>query len=92
MSMKQSYIQQDSPDDHVFILIECPGRPAISIDVTNNHCRRGLAVRVNGMGIFNMLVDLKELQGKGELIFRYCSMCGEKLQLHSSRDHECKSE
>jgi len=88
--IKESHVVQDTPDDHVFIVIECPGRPAISIDITSPHGRRCLSVRVDGMGIFSALVDLKELRPKGEAMFRYCGMCGEKLHLHSSRGHKCK--
>ncbi len=88
--MKTAHIQQENPDDHVFIVIDCKGRPPISIDMTNPHGRRGLSVRVDGMGIFRMLVDLKELPAKGEALFRYCGICGEKIELHSSRPHECK--
>lgn len=84
-------IQQASPDQHVFIVIRCPGRPAISLDLMNPHGRRGLSVRVDGMGIFSALVDLKELKPvSGDAIFRYCGMCGEKLNLFSSRGHTCK--
>jgi hypothetical protein len=54
-------VRAEVQDDHVFIVIECPNRPTISIDVTNCHSRRGVAIRVDGMGIFNALVDLKEL-------------------------------
>lgn len=88
-SIKRAHIIQDSPDDHVFIVIECPGRPMISIDVKNLAGRRGVGIRVEGMGIFSALVDLKELAPRGEALFRYCGMCGEKLQLHSSRSHQC---
>ena len=90
MALKDIRISQDTPDDHVFIVIECPGRPTLSIDITNQHCRRGVGIRVDGMGIFHALVDLKELKPKGEAMFRYCEMCGEKLQLASSRGHQCK--
>jgi hypothetical protein len=83
------HITQNSPDDHAFIVIECPGRPAISIDVMNHAGRRGVGIRVDGMGIFHALVDLKELKPKGEALFRFCGMCGEKIQLHSSRTHKC---
>lgn len=88
--IKSTKIQQDTPDDHVFIVVECSNRPTISIDITNEHHRRSVGIRVDGMGIFGALVDLKELPPKGEANFRYCGMCGEKFQMHSSRAHRCK--
>ncbi len=91
--IKEAHVTQESADDHVFIVVECPDRPTISIDITNPHGRRGMGVRVNGMGIFSALVDLKELgPTKCERLFRFCGMCGEKLKLHSSRSHECPEE
>lgn len=84
-----THVQQGSPDNHVFIVIECPDRPVISVDITNEHGRRGIGIRIDGMGLFYALVDLKELDPKGEAMFRFCGMCGEKLQLHSSRGHQC---
>lgn len=88
--MTDARILQDGPDEHVFIVIECPERPKLSLDLMNCHGRRCLEVRVDGMGIFGGLVDLKELSPKGESMFRYCGMCGEKLELLSSRSHQCK--
>ncbi len=87
--MKTQSIIQTSPDEHVFIHIECPGRPPISLDLMNHHGRRGLGIRVDGMGMANLLVDVKDLPPKGEAIFRYCCMCGEKIRMHLSRDHQC---
>lgn len=88
--MQEAHLHQSSPDEHVFIVVECPGRPTISIDITNQHGRRSLGVRLDGMGVADMLVDLKELPTKGETMFRYCQMCGNKLQLLSSRPHKCE--
>ena len=88
--IKSTKIQQDTPDDHVFIVVECSNRPTISIDITNEHHRRSVGIGVDGMGIFGALVDLKELPPKGEANFRYCGMCGEKFQMLSSRAHRCK--
>jgi hypothetical protein len=90
--MKTASIVQDDPDEHVFVIVECPGRPAISIDIMNLHGRRFFGVRVNGISIFNGLLDLEELKPKGESTFRYCGMCGEKIELTSSWSHNCKSE
>lgn len=89
--MKKTHIQQENTDEHVFIVIECPGRPAISIDLTNQHGRRRVGIRIDGMGIFSALCDLKELKPKGEALFRYCGMCGEKIRLNSSRGHQCST-
>jgi hypothetical protein len=91
--MKEAHIVQDDSNEHVFIVIECPERPAISIDVTNIHGRRGIGVRIDGTGIFGCLADLKELPAKGaEVLFRYCQFCGEKLKLSSSRPHHCEKD
>ena len=89
--IKDAKVQQDTPDDHVFIEIACPDRPAISVDITSPHGRRVISIRVNGMGIFGALLDLKELNPKGGgETFRYCPICGGKLILHSSRAHQCE--
>ncbi len=90
--IKESHIAQDTPDDHVFIVIECPSRPAISIDMMNHHGRRCVCIRVDGMSFSSLLVDLKELRPKGEKMFRYCGMCGVKIDLNSSRNHACTIE
>lgn len=91
--MKRTLIVQDSPDEHVFIEIECAGLPTVSIDLMNYHCRRGVGIRVDGMGILNALVDVKEIgPNKGGSSFRYCGMCGEKLERSSSLTHECPEE
>ncbi len=89
-SLLDAHIKQNGPDDHVFIVIECPDRPTISVDLMNHHGRRVACIRVDGMGVFSGMVDLKELLPKGDVLFRYCGMCGEKIQLHSSRPHQCK--
>ncbi len=89
--MKAAHLTQDDANDHVFVVIACPDRPTLSIDVTNQHGRRGVSVRVDGMGIFHALVDLKELPpAGGDVLFRYCCFCGDKLQLSSSRPHVCE--
>lgn len=77
-------------DDHVFIMVECPSRPTISIDIGNWHGRRSLGVRVNGEGMFSGVVDARWLEpdGKGDPI-RYCPECGEKIKLFSSQGHIC---
>lgn len=90
--MQDAHIKQADADEHVFVVIECPGRPTVSIDLMNHHGRRCIGIRVDGMGLFDALVDLKELKPKGEVLFRYCGMCGEKIQLHSSSGHHCKPE
>jgi len=91
--MKDARIVQDSAGEHVFVVVECPDRPAISIDITCPHGRRGVGIRVDGMGIFNALLDVEHLPPiSSSTLDRYCGMCGEKLQLHSSRGHECKEQ
>jgi hypothetical protein len=87
--MKTAEITQESVDEHVFVIINCPDRPTVSIDITDHHGRRGLSVRIDGMGVGEFLVDLKELPAIAGKLFRYCGMCGEKLNLHSSRAHQC---
>lgn len=89
--MKTAHIVQDDADEHVFVMIECSGRPPISLDIMNRHGRRGLGVRVDGMGIFDVLLDIRELSPQGHAMHRFCGMCGEKIQLHSSRSHQCKA-
>lgn len=90
--MKDAKIRQDAQDDHVFVEIQCPKRPTTSIDVSSPHGRRIINISVDGMGIFSALLDLKELKPVRGEIKRYCAICGEKLVLHSSRPHQCKSE
>lgn len=77
-------------DDHLFIMIERPDRPTISLDFMNSHGRNTLGIRVAGMCIASILCDIKELPPKITQITRYCPMCGEKIQLCSSRSHNCK--
>lgn len=91
-ALNRVHVIQRSPDEHVFIVIECPERPTVSIDIMNHHGRRGLGIRVDGMSISDTLLDLKELPPKGESLFRYCGMCGEKIQLLSSGGHECEEQ
>ena len=90
--LRIAHIEQKTPDDHVFIMVECAGRPTISIDIRNPSGRREASIRVDEMGIFNALVDLKELKPKSKHIERYCGMCGEKFVMFSSTPHQCKRE
>lgn len=77
-------------DDHVFIWIECEGRPAISIDLMNSRGRRCLSVRADGHGLFSAVVDVQWLDNAGsERPRRFCAECGAKIDLFSSRGHEC---
>lgn len=77
-------------DEHVFILIETPGRPSISIDIEDAHGRRSMSVRLNGMGFAGLLVDAVELAPMEENAWlRFCPYCGEKLNDFSSRPHQC---
>ena len=88
--MTDAHIKQNTSDEHVFIVVECEGRPTISIDIINYHGRRCLGIRVDGNGILDILLDVKDLEPRGESMFRFCGMCGEKIQMHSSRSHRCK--
>lgn len=80
-------------DDHVFIMIERPDRPTISLDFMNAHGRGVLSVRSDGCGIGSLVCDVKWIDPKSNLpLARYCPMCGEKLNLCSSFSHSCKDE
>ena len=87
--MQQFKITQDGPDDHIWQLIECEGRPAINFDVTNSHGRRVLSVRVDGMTVASHLLDVEYLEPKGDAkTRRYCPFCGKEIWL-LSKGHEC---
>lgn len=93
--LKASEITCDGPDDHVWITIRCPGRPTISLDIDNNHGRRLLHTRIDGMGHSGILLDTKELgpaHTEPEILTRYCAYCGEELNLISSKTHRCKED
>lgn len=77
-------------DDHVFVWVECEGRPAISIDLLNAHGRRCVSVRADGYGLFSGVVDVAWLGTAGShRPKRFCSECGAKHDLFSSRPHIC---
>ena len=85
--------KQKTPDDHVFVTIECPDRPTISIDVMNQHGRRYLSVRVDGMTISSTLLDVEELPPlSANDLRRWCTFCGkERNWMSASDNHECIS-
>ena len=62
--MKQAKIVQDTVDEHIFIKIECKGRPTISLDISNDYAVRCLSVRADGNGILNARLDVKALASK----------------------------
>ena len=82
-------VDLQSPDDYVFLLIQAPDRPSVTVDIRNVHSRRTLSVRINGMQIGSMLLDMKELPPVGDMIERFCPYCGKELNLVSSRTHIC---
>lgn len=84
---------ESEEDEHIWITIRSSNmdRPTISLDITNDHGRRGLSVRVNGFAVLGMLLDVKELPpSSGKELFRFCQFCGEEIQLISSKSHVCK--
>lgn len=90
--MIQQRITQDNPDEHVWLTVECEGRPTISIDIGNGHGRRFMSVRIDGMTHHSMLLDTKELgprSGDEWKNHRFCPFCGEEILMVSSRPHVC---
>jgi len=83
-------INQINSDEHIFIWIKCQDRPDISIDIQNIAGRRTMGTRINGMGIVGQLLDLIELEPISKEIHRFCPICGEEINLVSSKLHECK--
>ena len=77
-------------DDHVFLVIRRKDHNTISLDLTNEHGRVNLSVRSEGNGIASILCDMAPVKPKSNYIARYCSFCGEKLEVFSSRGHNCK--
>jgi hypothetical protein len=89
-----SVVQQKieaATDEHVFILVETPGRPAISLDISNTHGRRALSVRNEGMSVASFLLDVDaNLPPLGKRIERFCPYCGSPRNIVASVDrHEC---
>ena len=80
-------------DDHLFIIIRRPDRPTISLDFFNDHGRAGLGVRTEGHGIANIMCDVEWMKPKsGNVMERFCPMCGEKINHASSMGHHCKED
>lgn len=88
----QKHTLKHDVDEHVFIMLECEGRPTISIDIANAHGRRAMSVRVDGMTMHSMLLDVDHLEPKGKVIKRFCPICGEEINLVSSKSHKCEVE
>lgn len=88
-----STVVNAEPDDHVFIVIYRKDRPAVSIDLFAGHGRGGMSVRLDGMGVFNALLDMQPLPHLKQKVpyvpHRYCAICGEQLKLYSSSGHHC---
>lgn len=77
-------------DDHVFIWIECEGRPAISIDLMKGRGRRCVGIRADGYSLFGGVVDVQWLENAGShRPRRFCAECGAEMDLLSSRGHVC---
>jgi hypothetical protein len=80
-------------DDHIFIMVERPQKPTISLDISNSHGVSTLSVRSAGNGIASIRCDVGALKPTGGLgLTRFCPMCGEELNHFSSLSHGCKSE
>lgn len=93
--MIQETIRQENPDEHVWITVECDGRPTISIDIGNNHGRRFMSVRIDGMSHYSMLLDTAHLPPRSSddwMEHRFCPFCGEEINFLSSKSHICKDE
>jgi hypothetical protein len=81
-------------DEHLALLIEQEeGRPPINLDVGNSHGRAYLSVRVNGMMVASLLLDVEHLPPVGgNVLTRFCPFCGEENNFISSKGHVCKSD
>lgn len=81
-------------DEHVFITAEFEDRPTVSLDLCVAHGRRYLGVRVNGMTVSSLLLDVEELPTMPDQIafIRFCPYCGEEINIISSKSHHCKNE
>lgn len=80
-------------DEHVSFLLKCEGRPLVNLDISNTHGRRTLGVRVDGMSILSVLLDVESVPPAGREIQRFCPYCGVELDLTASIDrHECKAD
>jgi len=83
--------KQGNANNPVHILLDCDDRPSVNFDIINMHGRRSLDIRLNGMSIFSMLLDVDALGYAGDSNpRRFCPICGEKINLLSSRGHSCK--
>lgn len=85
-------IEQANPDEHVWITVNCEGRPTLSIDIGNAHGRRYMSVRLDGMTHHSMLLDTAHLPSRSSndwLEHRFCPFCGDKIDFLSSRTHTC---
>lgn len=79
-------------DEPLFVLITQRGLPPISLDLLSPHGRRGLSIRVNGMSIASVLIDVKELPPRSKELYRFCPFCGEGLNMIASVDrHKCSN-
>lgn len=90
MSVEPIRLNVKEPDDYVFVVIETPEKPTVTLDIHNAHGRRTLSVRINGMSIGGLLLDVEELPGVSHRIERFCPYCGEELNIVSARPHKCE--
>ncbi len=72
--------------------IETPDRPTVSIDMSNHTGRRGLSIRVNGMVVASVLLDVEELPPKSGAIERWCPYCGTEINWLGVDRHVCTAD
>ena len=85
--------KQGISNNPVHILLDCDDRPSVNFDIINMHGKRSLDIRIDGLGVFSMLLDVGEIGPAGDSIpRRFCPICGEKINLLSSRGHSCKED
>lgn len=91
-SFQKVEVKQADSDEYVMIVITCPNRPTVTLDLMDAHGRRTLSWRIDGMGHGGILVDTKELGPDGDRMPLFCTYCGEKINLVSSKSHKCRNE
>lgn len=89
--LKSTVIDADQ-DEHVYIRIDTEDRPTLSLDVADTHGRRTLSIRVNGMVVSSLLVDVEAMDTMKDGAWkRFCPYCGEEINFISSKTHVCKT-
>ena len=93
--MLREWKQAAAADDHIFIVLECEGRPTISIDITGERGGgRYIGVRMDGMCLISAALDIAPLvlpprEQKPFQYMRFCPICGGKIDSFSSAGHAC---